>query len=102
VLGVVESANANANKLGLGATKIVHILANKHATYPRMSPKGRRIRHNYEVAFIEVVREEKQQKIAAEKKADAPKAEAKKAIAVKSEAPKAEGVKAEAPAKKTS
>jgi ribosomal protein uL22 len=73
VLNVVESANANANRLGLGATKIVHIIANKHATYPRMSPKGRRIRHNYEVAFIEVVLEEMQQKIASEKKADAPK-----------------------------
>jgi ribosomal protein uL22 len=102
VLGVVGSANANANKLGLGATKIVHIIANKHATYPRMSPKGRRIRHDYEVAFIEVVLEEKQQKIAAEKKADAPKAEAKKAGSAKSDSPRAGGVKTEAPAKKTS
>ena len=76
VLGVVENADANAIKLGLGATKIVHIAANKHATYPRMSPKGRRIRHDYEVAFIEVVLEEKQQKIEkkeAAKKADVPK-----------------------------
>ncbi|MFA6214003.1 MAG: 50S ribosomal protein L22 [Candidatus Micrarchaeia archaeon] len=82
VLGVVEGAYANANKLGLGATRIAHIMANKHATYPRMSPKGRRIRHDYEVAFIEVVLEEKQQKIeaarkAAEKKTDVPKAAAK-------------------------
>ena len=75
VLGVVESADANAIKLGLGATKITHIAANKHAAYPRMSPKGRRIRHDYEVAFIEVVLEEKQQKIA---KKDAPKAAEKK------------------------
>ena len=70
VLGVVESADANAIKLGLGATKIVHIAANKHATYPRMSPKGRRIRHDYEVAFIEVVLEEKQQKIETAKKTE--------------------------------
>jgi ribosomal protein uL22 len=79
VLNVVESAIANANKLGLGTTRIVHILANKHATYPRMSPKGRRIRHNYEVAFIEVVLEEKQQKIASVKKADAQKPAERKA-----------------------
>ena len=83
VLGVVESADANAIKLGLGATKIVHIAANKHATYPRMSPKGRRIRHDYEVAFIEVVLEEKQQKI--EKKDAAPK----KVEAKKTDVPKA-------------
>ncbi|MFA6908196.1 MAG: 50S ribosomal protein L22 [Candidatus Micrarchaeia archaeon] len=73
VLGVVESADANAMKLGLGATKIVHIAANKHATYPRMSPKGRRIRHDYEVAFIEVVLEEKQEKLGAKKAETAPK-----------------------------
>jgi len=78
VLGVVESANANANRLGLGATRIAHIMANKQATYPRMSPKGRRIRHDYEVAFLEVVLEEKQQKIAAEKKAEAKKADVPK------------------------
>ena len=83
VLGVVESAEANAIKLGLGATKIAHIAANKHATYPRMSPKGRRIRHDYEVAFIEVVLEEKQQKI--EKKDAAPK----KVEAKKTDVPKA-------------
>ncbi|MCX6771601.1 MAG: 50S ribosomal protein L22 [Candidatus Micrarchaeota archaeon] len=100
VLGVVESADANAIKLGLGATKIVHIAANKHATYPRMSPKGRRIRHDYEVAFIEVVLEEKQQRIEkAGKKADAPKKEeVKKADVPKVEAKKTE-VKAEVPKK---
>lgn len=80
VQGVVENADANAIKLGLGATRIVHIAANKHATYPRMSPKGRRIRHDYEVAFIEVVLEEKQQKMekkaeATPKKTDVPKKE---------------------------
>jgi len=101
VLGVVESADANAIKLGLGATKIVHIAANKHATYPRMSPKGRRIRHDYEVAFIEVVLEEKQQKIsakkaeAAPKKMDVPKAAVKTEMkaAVKTEVKAVEPVK---------
>ena len=108
VLGVVESADANAIKLGLGATKIVHIAANKHATYPRMSPKGRRIRHDYEVAFIEVVLEEKQQKVAKKdapkkeevKKADVPKAavkvEAKAAVKTEVKAAVAPAQKAEA------
>ena len=106
VLGVVESADANAIKLGLGATKIVHIAANKHAAYPRMSPKGRRIRHDYEVAFIEVVLEEKQQKIGAAKKEATKKADVSKAAvktdmkaAVKTEVKAAEPKKAEAPKK---
>ncbi|MCX8198138.1 MAG: 50S ribosomal protein L22 [Candidatus Micrarchaeota archaeon] len=60
VLEVVKSAAANASKLGLGETKIAHIMANKEDIYPRLSPKGRRIRHDYETAFVEVVLEEKQ------------------------------------------
>jgi len=86
VLCAVESANANATRLGLAPTRIAHISANKQATYPRMSPKGRRIRHDYEVAFIEVVLEEKQQKIDAAKKTGAPKAAEKKVDAPKTEA----------------
>jgi len=101
VLGVVESADANAIKLGLGATKIVHIAANKHATYPRMSPKGRRIRHDYEVAFIEVVLEEKQQKIETAKKTEAKKADvAKPAVKADVKAAVKTEVKAVAPPKK--
>ncbi len=61
VLGVVGSAAANAGKLGLGPTRVAHIIANKQDTLPRMSPKGRRIRHDYETAFVEVVLEEKQE-----------------------------------------
>ena len=88
VLGVVESAFANANKLGLGQTKIAHIMANKQHTYPRMSPKGRRIVHNYETAFVEVVLEEVQEKIGTAKK-DSKKAMKKEAKAeVKKEAKK--------------
>ncbi|HIH29833.1 TPA: hypothetical protein HA243_00365 [Candidatus Micrarchaeota archaeon] len=95
VLEVLKSASANAIRLGLGETSIVHIIANKTDTYPRMSPKGRRIRHNYEMAFIEVVLGEKQVKAEAKdgpktrkapdaKKVDAPKkAEEKKADAAK-------------------
>lgn len=62
VLGVVKSALANANKLGVGNTKVVHIIANKEHTFPRMSPKGRRIVHNFETAFVEVVLQEWQPK----------------------------------------
>jgi len=94
VLCALESANANAIKLGLAPTRIAHIMANKHATYPRMSPKGRRIRHDYEVAFIEVVLEEKQQKIETAKKADVPKSAEKKVEVQKTEAKKVEAIKA--------
>ena len=76
VLEVVKNAVANATKLGLGSAKIIHIIANKQDTYPRMSPKGRRIVHNYETAFVEVVLEETQQKapeVKKEKKTDAAK-----------------------------
>lgn len=96
VLGVVQSAAANAGKLGLGATKIAHIIANKENTFPRMSPKGRRIRHDFETAFVEAVLEESQgnaetkkkegKKAVEAKKTDVPKtADDKKAEAKKSE-----------------
>jgi ribosomal protein uL22 len=67
VLGVLKNAQANADKLALGATRIAHIIANKQDVYPRMSPKGRRIVHNYETAFVEIVLEEMQEQT---KKAD--------------------------------
>jgi len=67
VLTVLQGAAANASKLGLGATKVAHIIANKQDTYPRMSPKGRRIRHDYETAFIEIVLEESQEKSGSKK-----------------------------------
>ena len=81
VLEVLKNATANATKLGLGQTRIAHIIANKQDTFPRMSPKGRRIRHDYETAFIEIVLEESQET------ADSNKKEGKKA---KNEAKKAE------------
>jgi ribosomal protein L22 len=102
VLSVLQSAAANASRLGLGATKIAHLVSNKQATYPRMSPKGRRIRHDYEVSFIEVVLEEIQQKAEKVKKSSAedksPAEQAKKEEPKKPEAPKAEEKK-EAPKK---
>lgn len=101
VLCAVESANANATKLGLAPTRIAHIMANKHATYPRMSPKGRRIRHDYEVAFIEVVLEEKQQKIEKKEVGAPKKEEAKKTGAPKTEAKKEAPKVAEVPKKES-
>ncbi len=81
VLGVLQSAFANANKLGLGATKVAHIIANKMDVYPRMSPKGRRIAHNYETAFVEIVLEESQGK--AESKKDGKKSAGAKKVEAK-------------------
>ena len=92
VLGVVKSALANANKLGIGSTKIVHITANKEHTFPRMSPKGRRIRHDYETAFVEVVLEEWQPTVN-EGKGAKKDAKEKKAPSATSQA-KSTGVKA--------
>ncbi|VVB99132.1 50S ribosomal protein L22 [uncultured archaeon] len=92
VLEVLKNAVANANRLGLSHVKVAHIMANKENTFPRMSPKGRRIRHDYETAFVEIVLEEVQE-TADSKKADVKKGakpEAKKAEAKKVDAPKSE------------
>ncbi|MCX6769774.1 MAG: 50S ribosomal protein L22 [Candidatus Micrarchaeota archaeon] len=95
VLGVLENAHANATKLGMGMTKIAHIIANKQDVYPRMSPKGRRIVHNYETAFIEIVLEEAQKKAPKMEK----KAPVKQTPAVKqvSSAPAAKATEAKKP-----
>ena len=85
VLGVVKSAAANATKLSLGQTKVAHIIANKVDMYPRMSPKGRRIRQDFETAFIEVVLEESQEKVEAKKKDSKKEAAAKPVEAKKAE-----------------
>ena len=86
VLEVLQSASANADKLGLGETRVAHILANKQETFPRMSPKGRRIRQDFETAFIEIVLEEVRPKAEAPKK----EKEAKKAEPVKKEEQKSQ------------
>ena len=101
VLEVVANATANANKLGLGAAKVAHIIANKQDTFPRMSPKGKRIRQDYETAFIEVVLEEVQETAEAKgekgKKSDAQKANETKKQEGKRAETKVEAKKAEAP-----
>lgn len=56
VLKAVKSAAANARVKGLSeGLTIIHILANKKASYPRMQSKGRRFRANYETSRIEVI-----------------------------------------------
>ncbi len=95
VLEVLQSAAANANRLNLGETRVAHIIANKQETFPRMSPKGRRIRHDFETAFVEIVLEEVRQK------ADSPKKEKEaKAAPVKKEEPMSQEKKEETEAKK--
>lgn len=47
--------NAVANGRGLASPYIAHIIANKQASVPRLSPKGRRMRMDYETAFVEIV-----------------------------------------------
>ncbi len=103
VLGVLKNAQANSDKLGLGATRIAHIIANKQDVYPRMSPKGRRIVHNYETAFVEIVLEEMQEQAKKAGNEAKRKVQGKKAIAKESSAapPKEEAkpkISAQAPA----
>jgi large subunit ribosomal protein L22 len=56
VLKLLKSAIANARNLGMDEEKlkVIHAAANKKNIYPRLQPKGRRIRHNYETARFEV------------------------------------------------
>ncbi len=99
VLEVVKGAAANALRLGMGNTKIAHIIANKQDILPRMSPKGRRIVHNYETAFVEAVLEEAQEDSGAKKgKKGVQENVAKKPDVKKTGAPKAEA-KANEPGK---
>ncbi|MFH1471182.1 MAG: 50S ribosomal protein L22 [Candidatus Micrarchaeota archaeon] len=59
VLAVLKNAVANASHKGLGDDLIVaHACANKQLILPRMAPKGRSRRSNYETAKIELVVEE--------------------------------------------
>ncbi len=56
VLKVVKSAAANARVKGISEDlTIIHISANKKATFPRGVPKGRRGRSDYETARVEIV-----------------------------------------------
>ncbi|MBI5051517.1 50S ribosomal protein L22 [Candidatus Micrarchaeota archaeon] len=77
VLEVLNSAIANAKVKGLNEDMIiVHILANGKHSYPRMSPKGKRVRHHYATSRIEIVLKEKVETKKEKKKLE-PKVEAK-------------------------
>ncbi len=85
VLGILENAIANAEKNGISVPIVKHAAANKQDIYPRLAPKGRRFKMDYETARVAIVLEE-----AILPKGAAPKAHEKK------EAPKKEAVKQEA------
>ncbi len=59
VLKLLRNVIANAEFRGLGDELVVkHACANKQMIYPRMAPKGRSRRSNYETARVEIVIEE--------------------------------------------
>ncbi|MEM2174574.1 MAG: 50S ribosomal protein L22 [Candidatus Micrarchaeia archaeon] len=60
VMEVLKNAIANAEQKGLTNLYIVHASANKQSIYPRLQPKGRRIRSDYETARVEIVLREKE------------------------------------------
>ena len=59
VLSVLKNAIANASQKGLWNTYVAHASANKQSIYPRLQPKGRRIRSDYETSRVEIVLREK-------------------------------------------
>ncbi|MFA5106126.1 MAG: 50S ribosomal protein L22 [Candidatus Micrarchaeia archaeon] len=89
VLEILKNAHANAQRLGLGSTKVKHAHANKQTVYPRVAAKGRWTRQNYETAFVEIVLEETAPAKAKEEKKPVP-AEKKEAIKPAAEAKKEE------------
>ncbi|MEM3364104.1 MAG: 50S ribosomal protein L22 [Candidatus Micrarchaeia archaeon] len=67
--------NAKVCQLEEGSLSIVHAAANKQSIYPRLSPKGRRMRMNYETARVEIVVQGSKKKIAEISPAAKPKKE---------------------------
>ncbi|MDO8339363.1 MAG: 50S ribosomal protein L22 [Candidatus Burarchaeum sp.] len=55
---VLENALANAAAIGIQTPYVAHICANKHRIFPRLAPKGRRGRNDYETARVEIVLKE--------------------------------------------
>lgn len=47
--------NAKVLQLNENSLTVAHAAANKQSIYPRLSPKGRRMRMNYETARLEIV-----------------------------------------------
>lgn len=63
VLQVLKNAIANANAKGLIAPAVIHASANKQMVYPRMQPKGRRVRSNYVTARVEIILKSSSEKV---------------------------------------
>ncbi len=60
---VLFNALSNARQKNMAEDKlfVVHAAANKKRTYARLQPKGRRIRHDYETARVEIILIERQE-----------------------------------------
>ena len=96
ILKVLRSAIANGNVKGLAPeTIIVHALANKKDTFPRLASKGLRVRSDFETSRVEIVLREKPGAKKEESKKEEKKP-AEKPAAEKKEEPK----KVEKPAEK--
>jgi ribosomal protein uL22 len=91
VLDVLKNAYANAQAKGLGDCKIIHVAANKQEVYSRLSAKGRRMRQDFETAFVEIVVRELQTP-----ENMAKKEQIKKAVEAKKQAEEAKKKAAEA------
>lgn len=61
VKDVLLNALSNARYKNMAEDKlvVVHAAANKKRTYRQLQPKGRRIRHDYETARVEIILAEK-------------------------------------------
>jgi len=55
VLKAVRSAESNGRQKGIEEMKVVHAAANRKNVFPRLSPKGRRMRQNYSTSRVEIV-----------------------------------------------
>ncbi len=56
VMKVLKAAVASAQQKGVkGELFVLHAAANKKGIFPRLQPKGRRIRHDYELARVEII-----------------------------------------------
>lgn len=97
VLDVLKNAIANANYKGLGECKVIHAVANKQQIFRRLAPKGRRIRHDLETAFVEIVLREIKPKsnLSQSQSKEKPKQEKQEQEKPKEEKPKQEKPKEE-------
>ena len=109
--------NAKVKRINEETLVVVHAAANKQKVYPRLSPKGRRMRWDYETARVEIVlkgeplpimevtkaqpKEEKVDKPKEESKQETPKKASKKTKKEVSEEKKDDSKKESSKGKKT-